>query len=192
MRRAQFTTAPQSRALFIWENCTTGKWELRLAGGGDSGGVRISGRVISNGGFTDLTPVSLEPNDTFDGITNPNELIYQLNVWNAAVDGFGFNRRIQDDACLILDNNVSAFLGSGKLPVSGSLDLDTLQTCDAPPVPVQCGRPEFRQVLRAGFVYLAGLCRTRHRRQLAGDCCRGRACLVSVCRQPDVNQSRSR
>ena len=138
------------QGVFLWEDCTTGNWQMRLSGGGNASGVIAAGKVISAGGFNSLTQFSLEPNDTFDNLTNPDEVIYRLKAWNKAVDGFGFTP-IGNDACFILDSNVAIFLGQAKLPVTGSLNLDTLTSCDAPPVPAQCGEPEFDRSTEPGL-----------------------------------------
>ena len=138
------------QAVFLWKNCSSGKWELRLSGGGDSSGVIAAGKIISSAGFTGLTEFSLEANDTFDNLTNADEIVYELKAWNAAVDGFGFTP-VSDNACFILDTDVPVLLGKSKLSVTTPLNLDTLESCDAPQEPAQCGSPVYDRASEPGL-----------------------------------------
>ena len=138
------------QGIFLWENCATGNWQVHLSGGGDASGVIAAGKILSSAGFNSLSEFSLEPNDTFDYVTNPNEIVYELKAWNAAVDGFGFTP-VGNDACFILDSNVPVFLGETKVPVTTSLNLDTLASCNAPAEPAQCGSPEYDRATQPGL-----------------------------------------
>ena len=119
------------QAVFIWKNCSTGKWDVRLSAGGNTGGVRAIGRVYSSAGFNNITEVSLESSDTLDNASNTNRIEFDLRVWNNAIDGFGFVP-LASNGCFELDSSVAVYLGQQKINVSAPFNLDTLAACTVP------------------------------------------------------------
>jgi len=117
------------QGVFVWQNCVTGVWEVRVTGGGSNVGIAYSGTVDSVGGFSYVTPFNFEANDVLDN-TNPDALDYVLNVWNTGEDGFGFST-VNPAACLsALSPTVPLYLGVDRLMITGgALDLVTLQPC---------------------------------------------------------------
>ncbi len=138
------------QGIFLWKDCVTGQWEVRLSGGGDPGGVFAGGKVTSDTGFTNLTTVSLEGGDIVDNVTNINEIIYELRVWNAAQDGFGFTPSAAN-ACFIQDSTLPVYLGEGKQLVTAPLNLDTLASCNIAPEPAECGQPVYDNATDPGL-----------------------------------------
>ena len=119
------------QAVFLWKNCNTGQWDLRLTAGGNAAGVSATGRIFSSAGFSNITQVSLEGSDTFDTTSDPNLINFELRVWNTALDGFGFTPQASN-ACFVLDNTIPVFLGQQKTNVSTGFNLDTLAGCTIP------------------------------------------------------------
>jgi len=136
--------------LFLWKDCVLGGWSLVLSGGGNAAGVTATGGVTSLGGFTNLTQTSLEANDVFDATTNPNAIAYQMKVWNSAQDGIGFTP-VGADACLTVEEDVAIYLGASESLVAPPLNLDTLQSCDIPPEPAECGEPTYNNTSEPGL-----------------------------------------
>ncbi len=75
-------TPPQSpgteAAVFLWKNCTTGIWSMRVTAGG--GSKFYSGSVVSSQPFSTVTPVSIETNDTLNYTTDPRQIAYSLTT----------------------------------------------------------------------------------------------------------------
>lgn len=146
------------RAVFLWKDCPTNQWHMRLSGGGDTNGVVALGSVLSTTGFDDINGFSIEGNDTFDANTNPNKIIYDLRVWNAAQDGFDFMPS-GSDACFVLNSDAPLYLGENKVPITGPLNLDTLASCSVPIEPAECGEPNYDRTSEPG-VFLWKDCNT--------------------------------
>ena len=64
------------RALFIWKNCATDTWQVRVTPGGGSW-VVYKGDVQSDQNFTSLTGFSIEANDTLN-VSDPSKIVYSL------------------------------------------------------------------------------------------------------------------
>ena len=137
------------QGIFLWKDCITGQWEVRLSAGGDAGGAIINGSVTSTAGFTQLTEFSLESSDTVDNATNINEIMYELKVWNAAQDGFGFTPS-SADACFIQESGLPVYLGEGKQQITSPLNLDTLANCNIAE-PAECGEPGYDRTTEPGL-----------------------------------------
>ncbi len=146
------------QGIFLWKNCLTDQWEVRLSAGGDAGGAIVSGKVTSTSGFNNLTEFSLEASDTVDNVTNSSEIGYELKAWNAAQDGFGFTP-LSADACFIQESGLLVYLGEGKQLVTSPLNLDTLASCNIAPEPAECGEPGYDRATDPGL-YLWKDCST--------------------------------
>jgi len=132
------------QGVFLWRDCPTNNWMVRLTAGGISGTI-ATGRVTSPGGFTNLSEFSFEGSDVLDNVSDPEQLIFELRVGGAGQDGIGF-APLADNACFMVDSNAPFFLGGNKVPVTSPLDLTTLGSCDlstVPTTPPSCGEPTF-------------------------------------------------
>jgi len=136
------------QGLFLWRDCPSNSWNVRLTAGGISGTNAI-GRVDSEDGFTDVTEFSFEANDVLDAVTNPDRLEFELRVGGAGQDGIGFVP-LSDNACFIVDSNAAFLLGENKVPTTSPLNLTTLGSCDLPVDPPQCGEPAFDRTTEPG------------------------------------------
>jgi len=148
------------RGLFLWRDCPTGLWTLKLVGGGDSNRVLGEGEFTSVGGFDSLTQSSIESNDVIDAVSNPDELKFSLKVRNSGVDTIGFEP-LGANTCLSLDgtSNVSLFLGRNKVAITSPFNLDTLAACSVPVDPPECGEPAYDRDTEPG-VFLWKNCDT--------------------------------
>ena len=117
--------------LFLWKNCSTGKWDAYVSGGGNAGGVRATGRVFSSAGFNNITQASLEASDTLDNATNANLIEFDLRVWNTAFDRIGFVP-LASNGCFVLDSSIAIYLGQQKININAPFNLDTLAACTIP------------------------------------------------------------
>lgn len=141
------------QAVFLWKDCSTGLWSLRLTGGGDPDRITADGDITSIGGFTDLSGFSIESSDVLDNTTDINKITYELKVRNTGQDGFSFTP-VASDACFTLDSSVPLYLGENKVPSLAPLNLDTLDVCDLPPVvvdPPECGEPIYDRETEPGL-----------------------------------------
>ena len=136
------------QGLFLWRDCPTNTWNVRLTAGG-VGGTVATGTITSVGGFTDVSEFSFEGNDFLDTTTDPDQAAFQLGVGGAGQDGFTF-APVGSNACLTANTNAPIFLGGNKVPVVTPLNLDTLGACDLPTEPPQCGEPTFDRTNEPG------------------------------------------
>ncbi|MEE9342462.1 MAG: ASPIC/UnbV domain-containing protein, partial [Gammaproteobacteria bacterium] len=118
--------------VFIWKDCGTGEWSVRVTGGGTSTGLSYQGLVESTGGYNGYTPFSFESDDVLNNNANIDNLVYKLNVWNNGQDGFDFTPS-SSDACFTLNSpTVPLYLGSGRQQLSSqALNLTSLGACAA-------------------------------------------------------------
>ncbi len=125
--------AASEEAIFLWQNCSTGQWNLRATAGTTSF-VQYNGMITSDQGFTSVTPFSLEANDILD-TSDPGQVNFSLQMSSPWQDGFGFQVPAGADVCLTIDspNNASILLGSNKSQVTSPINLTTLQPCALPP-----------------------------------------------------------
>lgn len=136
------------KAMFIWKDCDTGEWTVRVAAGGDGNGVFYQGQLSTSGGFSAVSGYSLEGSDTLDYLSNPSVIHYVLKVWNNGDDGFQFTPVTEAGSCMNLEApaGIPILAGASKLPVSSTFDLGTLATCtpvDTDDDPSACGMPAF-------------------------------------------------
>jgi len=121
-------------AAFLWEDCDgSGRWHLRVTGGGTNVTLTFRGVIESNGGVQPLVGYSIEASDVLDTLSNAHELRYALAVYNVGVDGFDFTAA--PGSCFIPeDNGLPVYLGEGRHPLAtADLNLESLDAC---PVPV--------------------------------------------------------
>ncbi|MEN1727169.1 MAG: ASPIC/UnbV domain-containing protein, partial [Pseudomonadota bacterium] len=83
--------ADTDRGTFLWQDCSTGRWSLRVAGGGTPVRLVYTGSIDAAGGVLNLAPVDIESTDELDTTTDPNQLQYRLLVFNNGIDGVDFD-----------------------------------------------------------------------------------------------------
>ncbi len=119
-------------ALFVWQDCATGVWSVRVTAGGQN--ATFSGDISASQPFDSVTPFSIEGQDLFD-LSDPTAISYGLAVGNAGQDGFEFS--IPGGAKLCLDLTSPAapvLLGENRTSLSVPVDLSTLGACSTPAV----------------------------------------------------------
>lgn len=116
--------------LFLWRDCFSNNWHMRVtAGGGPK--LTYDGQVGSSEVFpSPPVPFSVEGADSVDD-TDPQAVLYSLNVANSGWDGFGFEKPATGQTCFELSSpgGVQIFLGEDKTAAGTSVDLDTLAAC---------------------------------------------------------------
>lgn len=117
------------KAVFLWTDCTTGQWHMRVAAGGDPAGVDYIGRIRADSIFDSASGYSIEAHDTLN--LGVEVIDYTLRVWNAGTDGIDFSYPAGSSACFELDSpaGASVRVGPSALPQTVPFDLETLSTC---------------------------------------------------------------
>jgi hypothetical protein len=83
----------------------------------------VTGKLVSDSGFTSVTADGIEANDVLN-TSNPNEIVFGLNVMNSGTDGFDFripsgaNVTLQLDPLPVGDVKSLVKVGSMKWPVN--------------------------------------------------------------------------
>jgi len=118
------------RALFIWKNCGTDTWQVRVTPGGGPW-VVYKGDVQSDQNFTSVTGFSIEANDTLD-TSNPSKITYSLGVGTTSEDGFDFKFPAGANVCfnLTAPTNLPVYLGLDRVQMTVPFDLATLGACN--------------------------------------------------------------
>ena len=121
--------------IFLFRDCATGLWSLRISRGGDSW-IFHDGSVVGDQPFVSVTPVSLEGPDVVDTAT-PGAIAYSLAVGGAGFDGFDFEVPAVGQWCVTATSpSATIFVGENKTPVQSPFDLNSLGACDdAPALP---------------------------------------------------------
>ena len=121
------------QGVFVWQDCDTGEWNVRMAGG--AGAATFIGSVVSDQPLSNIIPFSVERRDILDFTSNPNEIIYDLTVVNGGGVQDGFRFTIPDGAnvCFEVESPVDARIevGSSNLAIDDPFDLNTLGACDS-------------------------------------------------------------
>ncbi len=119
-------------AFFVWKDCTTNRWFVRAAAGGDPTKTQYNGTVSADQGFSSVNAFSLENNDFVD-TTNPQSISFKHVVKNNAEDGFDFVLVDDNGAenCLSLDAPAGApiFVGPLAWPAPNPVNLGDLGSC---------------------------------------------------------------
>ena len=118
------------RAVFIWKNCGTDTWQVRVTPGGGTW-VVYKGDVQSDQNFTSVTGFSVEANDTLN-VSDPSKIVYSLGVSNTSEDGFDFKFPAGAKVCFnpTAPTNLPVYLGLSRTQMSVPFDLDTLGACN--------------------------------------------------------------
>ncbi len=117
-------------AVFVWKNCTTGIWSMRVTAGG--GSKSYSGSVDSSQPFSTVTPVSVEANDTLNYTTDPSRIVFGLTTTSTYQDGFDFSFPVSADVCfnVNLPAGTTVYVGGARTVVGPSFSLATLGACN--------------------------------------------------------------
>ncbi len=116
-------------AVFVWKNCTTGIWSMRVTAGG--GSQSYSGSVDSSQPFSTVTPVSVEASDTLNYTTDPSRIVFGLTTTSTYQDGFNFSFPASADVCFNVNQPAGAtvYVGGARTVVGASFSLATLGAC---------------------------------------------------------------
>jgi len=118
-------------AVFMWKDCTTGNWSMRVTAGG--GSKTYTGSVVSNQPFSSVVPVSVEftSGDVLDSTSDPTKISYNLATTSNYLDGMDFSFPATATACVHVDVPVGAkvYVGSARTLVSPTFNLATLGAC---------------------------------------------------------------
>jgi len=121
-------------AVFVWKNCTTGKWSMRVTAGG--GSKFYSGSVVSSQPFSTVTPVSVEASDTLNYTTDPRQIAYGLTTTSTYQDGFDFSFPASAAVCfnVNLPAGATVYVGAARTVVGTSFNLANMGACPVPNV----------------------------------------------------------
>lgn len=122
--------------VFIWKDCAIGEWHIMTTAGG--GYANYVGELLSDAGFTSITPLGLEAHDFFDTTTDPNKVDFSLQIWGSGIDEFAFTIPVDNPICLNIESpsGKPALLGSARVPIALPVDLETLDICTNLPAKV--------------------------------------------------------
>ena len=124
--------ASVDQGTFLWKDCTTDEWSMRVTGGGNSNGLTYTGEIAIPGGLTTLIPVLTEASDILDE-TDPNAFTYALIVYGNGVDGVDFTLPV--GACYTPQSPVGlpVYLGDARVELTTSdISLTTGAACPPP------------------------------------------------------------
>jgi len=114
--------------VFLWEDCATGDWTLRLSAGGSPSWVQSTGSIGSDTGFARITSFSFEGPDNLD-TTDPHLASFFMQVINSGQDGIDFAPNAGADLC-VDTGAVAVYLGASRTPVIAAAPFDP--TVDPP------------------------------------------------------------
>ena len=121
------------RGIFIWKNCSTQQWSVIASADNRSSPVLNYEGVVSAGkSFESLSSFNLEAGDSIENLNSRAQIAFSLNSSKSDRDGFNFSFSQNKQACFNvthLPNGTSVFLGTNKIRVNKSLNLQTLGDC---------------------------------------------------------------
>ena len=121
--------------IYLWQNCGSGVWYLRVAGGGSTpiNGLTVEGSLQSNKAIPSVTGFSLEPanpqelNPQPDIVnkTDPKKIKFRFRVWNDARDGMDFKLPDNATVCLKVSSslNIPVIVGKANTTVYPPINL---------------------------------------------------------------------
>ncbi len=124
--------------VFIWQSCTSDRYEVRITAGGMSNAVVYSGHVAAETPFVGgINTISQENSDTF--ITSDlAQIDYALKTSSPWYDGFNFKLAASGSGCFTVDWNRSGlppiYAGPNRTVVVSPFDLETLGPCQGAPI----------------------------------------------------------
>lgn len=134
--------------LFLWRDCAAQgsdqQWLVRVTSGGVGAGT-YSGIVTAPTTLA-ATPAFLENSDKLDTLPGDGAIDFALKLGTSGVDGFQFAVPDGVEACFdapALAGDAQILLGADRQPVTGPINLTTLESCEPviPPTDPTCGSP---------------------------------------------------
>lgn len=121
----------KSQGIFVWTDCETDTWFVRVAGAGAA--RTFAGMVTTPRRYQFVNPYNLEANDKLID-RNVGEIRYILRLNGPGLDGFAFRPKFANDELCFQPNNPNMMLkvGNDKLKFRTPLNLQTLQSCGGP------------------------------------------------------------
>lgn len=89
------------QAAFLWSDCASRRWHLRITGGGDARYLSYPGNVAAEHPLAAVSAYSIEPNDTLTRI-RPDEIGFDLIVGGVYEDGIDFELDEEEVGCFSL------------------------------------------------------------------------------------------
>jgi hypothetical protein len=124
-------TRASERGSFLWQDCDTGLWHLRVTAAGSN--LSYKGSLVSPQALGSLATYSYESNDTL-ATPSAGRVDYGMAVNGTGEDGLDFALAQGASACL--DAGGPVLVGPARQSVQSPFDLTTLKTCSiAPPPP---------------------------------------------------------
>jgi hypothetical protein len=115
--------------VFIWRDCPSGEWRLKVASAGAS--INYRGTITSGAGFTSVKPQAIEADDSVGWTTGSSQLTFNfMQKWNGT-DGVNFTPQDRRSACLRIEAPAEAkvYYGPFRAPVTAPIDLNWRQPC---------------------------------------------------------------
>ncbi len=110
--------------LFVWQNCSTGQWHVRAAGGGAATAQEFDGRVVSDRPMTNISNFELDPVDSVTRELNDKRIRFDLFVIDFGEDGFSFQAAgAALKLCLKLPVGGPVFLGKDGAQMTAPVNL---------------------------------------------------------------------
>lgn len=118
------------QALYLWQNCFSGQWQLRATGGGTD--TRYTGQIRSSVALAAPVAANLEGNDS---LTQPTaqQISFDLRSGAFGQDGFSFTLPADANSCfeVTMDPGAPVRVGEQGRPFAGAFTLPDLAPCDA-------------------------------------------------------------
>jgi hypothetical protein len=120
------------QGLFLWRDCPSGLWHIRVTAGGAS--LTYQGGMVAGAAFPSVAGFSIEASDLLDYTTDPLRIDYRLIVSGAAQDGIDFAAPEGADVCLTPTGpaGMPIYVGAARSQASGPLLLRTMGACSPP------------------------------------------------------------
>ena len=115
--------------VFIWRDCPSGEWRLKVASAGST--LVYRGRATSNANFTGVVAQSTEAGDTIDSTTDPRQVAFEFTQQGSGTDGVNFTPQDRRSVCLRIDApaGTRVYYGPFRTLVTTPIDLDTRGAC---------------------------------------------------------------
>jgi arylsulfatase A-like enzyme len=121
-------------AAFLWNDCGTNQWHLRVTAGGLV--LRYQGSVTADQPFDSLTGFSVEATDLLQPapflVPTPGPLTFGLSVGSAGTDGFDFRFPAGSRTCfeLTAPSAQPVLAGANRLAVGTAVNLNDFGPCN--------------------------------------------------------------
>jgi hypothetical protein len=115
--------------VFIWRDCPSGEWRLKVTGAGSK--IVYRGRASSTANFTKVVGQGIEAVDIVDSTSNPKQVSFEFQQQGNGTDGVNFTPQDRHSVCLRIDAPAGAnvYYGPFRAQVTTPIDLDTRGAC---------------------------------------------------------------